>query len=126
MNNRRRGFRPRQQKNNFRRRSGGSADHSGQIYNISTNRNFKRTNLNPAQLEKTISKYKQLAKDAQSSGDFILYENYLQHADHYSRKLFEINNKNISNLSTRDESNATKNTEGENPNDQGQKVLIDS
>ena len=47
--------------------------------------------MNPAQIEKTISKYQQLSKDAQSAGDPILSENYLQHAEHYSRKLSEIN-----------------------------------
>ena len=66
-------------------------DHASQVYNISSNRNFKRNSLNPAQIEKTISKYQQLSKDAQSAGDPILSENYLQHADHYSRKLSEIN-----------------------------------
>ena len=30
---------------------------------------------------------------AQSSGDPVLVENYLQHADHYSRKLAELNGK---------------------------------
>lgn len=34
-----------------------------------------------------------MAKDAQSSGDLVSVENYLQHADHYSRKLSEINSK---------------------------------
>ena len=85
-NNRRRGFRPRQQKNGFRRRNG-SSDHSGQIYNISSNKNFKRNIHNPVHLEKTISKYHQLAKDAQSLGDYVLSENYLQHADHFARML---------------------------------------
>ena len=49
---------------------------------------------NPVNIEKTINKFQQLAKDAQSSGDPVLVENYLQHADHYSRRLAEINNKN--------------------------------
>src|SRR5690606_39717149 len=30
-------------------------------------------------------KYMQLARDAQSSGDHVLAENYLQHAEHYNR-----------------------------------------
>ncbi|MFV0298321.1 MAG: DUF4167 domain-containing protein [Hyphomicrobiaceae bacterium] len=30
-------------------------------------------------------KYQQLARDAQSSGDHVLAENYLQHAEHYNR-----------------------------------------
>ena len=49
---------------------------------------------NPSNIEKAISKFQQLAKDAQSNGDPVLVENYLQHADHYSRKLAEINHKN--------------------------------
>ena len=50
--------------------------------------------LNPSSIEKVITKYQQLAKDAQSSGDPVLIENYLQHAEHYSRRLSEINFKN--------------------------------
>ena len=41
---------------------------------------------NPFNIEKTIQKYQQLAKDAQSSGDPILSENYFQHADHFNEK----------------------------------------
>ena len=48
----------------------------------------------PQVLKKVILKYQQLAKDAQSNGDPVLIENYLQHAEHYSRKLAEINFKN--------------------------------
>jgi hypothetical protein len=33
-------------------------------------------------------KYMQLARDAQSSGDHVLAENYLQHAEHYNRIIF--------------------------------------
>ena len=44
-------------------------------------------------LLRVILKYQQLAKDAQSSGDPVLIENYLQHAEHYSRRLAEINYK---------------------------------
>lgn len=32
-----------------------------------------------------VEKYSALAKDANSSGDFTLAENYLQHAEHYQR-----------------------------------------
>ena len=38
-----------------------------------------------------MQKFQQLAKDAQSSGDPVLVENYLRHADHYSRGLAELN-----------------------------------
>lgn len=33
-------------------------------------------------------KYGQLARDAQSSGDTVMAENYLQHAEHYNRIIF--------------------------------------
>ena len=36
-------------------------------------------------VEKTMQKFQQLAKDAQSNGDPVLAQNYLQHADHYLR-----------------------------------------
>ena len=35
--------------------------------------------------EKLIEKYKNLAKEALSSGDRVLSENYYQHADHFMR-----------------------------------------
>ena len=36
-------------------------------------------------------KFQQLAKDAQSNGDPILAQNYLQHADHFLRRYNELN-----------------------------------
>ena len=42
-------------------------------------------------VEKTMLKFKQLAKDAQSNGDPVLAQNYLQHADHYLRRYNELN-----------------------------------
>ena len=96
-NNRRRNFRGRPQKNNFRRRNIGSGHNNNNHFSSNVgNRNFNRNRhmSNPSNLEKAISKFQQLAKDAQSSGDPVLVENYLQHADHYSRRLAEINHKN--------------------------------
>ena len=92
-NNRRRNFRGRQQKNNFRRRPTSSHSNNGHFTNNAGNKNFNRNGSlsNPASIEKVIFKYQQLAKDAQSSGDPVLIENYLQHAEHFSRKLAEIN-----------------------------------
>ena len=45
-------------------------------------RNPGRNNQNAAKL---IDKYNNLAREALSSGDKVLSENYLQHADHFSR-----------------------------------------
>ena len=41
-------------------------------------------------VEKTMQKFQQLAKDAQSNGDPVLAQNYLQHADHYLRRFNEL------------------------------------
>ena len=111
MNNQRRRFRPRQQKNNFRRRninsgstgnpyfqSNGGANHI--VRNGSTN--------NPFNVEKTIQKYKQLAKDALSSGDPVLSENYFQHAEHFSRRLNELNIKSKESVSVKEDDKKVK------------------
>jgi len=104
-NNRRRSFRPRPQKNNFRRRNGSMNSNGGANFNSNGNMNFNRniSMTNPYNIEKAIQKFQQLAKDAQSNGDPVLVENYLQHADHYSRRLAELNEK------SRDNSNSDKN-----------------
>ena len=104
-NNRRRSFRPRPQKSNFRRRSSPMSSNGGSNYNNSGNMNFNRNGsmTNPHNVEKTMQKFQQLAKDAQSSGDPVLVENYLQHADHYSRRLAELNER------SKDSSSSEKN-----------------
>ncbi len=95
-NNRRRNFRSRPQKNNFRRRNGSMGSNPRSNFSTNGNMNFNRNGSmsNPHNVEKTMIKFQQLAKDAQSSGDPVLVENYLQHADHYSRRLAELNLKN--------------------------------
>ena len=53
-----------------------------------------RNNFRPTQsAEKLFEKYNDLAKEAMSSGDKTLGENYLQHADHFMR-IIEDKNKN--------------------------------
>ena len=61
---------------------------------FSNSDNFKRklpgrNNHNAAKL---IDKYNDLAREASSNGDKILSENYLQHADHFTRVLNEKEN----------------------------------
>ena len=92
-NNRRRNFRPRIQKNNFRRRSGSLNSNNSNSLNKNGNMNFNRNGSmnNIFSVEKTMQKYQQLAKDAQSNGDPVLSQNYLQHADHYLRRFNELN-----------------------------------
>ena len=94
-NNRRRNFRSRSQKNNFRRRVGSLNSSNSNGLNSNGNTNFTRNgSMNSIHnVEKTMQKYQQLAKDAQSNGDPILAQNYLQHADHFLRRYNELNDR---------------------------------
>ena len=95
MINRRRNFRSRTQKNSFRRRN--SPINSSKTNNFNNNGNvgFARNGSmnNIFSVEKAMQKFQQLAKDAQSNGDPVLAQNYLQHADHYLRRYNELNDK---------------------------------
>ena len=52
-----------------------------------------RNNIRPSlSVEKLFDKYSSLAKEAMASGDKTLYENFLQHADHFMRILNEKGN----------------------------------
>ena len=96
MNNqKRRPFRQRSNKNNFRSRNGSTRSNKTDHFQNNIGNNFKRNGsmTNPFNIEKAIQKFQQLAKDAQSLGDPVLVENYLQHADHDSRRLTELNSK---------------------------------
>ena len=84
-------------RNNFRRndrnfKSNGDRPKFGSNY--SNNENFKRKvpGRNNHNAPKLIEKYNDLAREASSSGDKILSENYLQHADHFTRILKEQEN----------------------------------
>ena len=81
-------------RNNFRRNDRnfkGSGDRSKFGSNYSNNDNFKRKvpGRNNHNAPKLIEKYNDLAREASSNGDKILSENYLQHADHFTRILNE-------------------------------------
>ena len=65
-----------------------------QFSNGPTRNNF-RTSLSA---EKLFDKYSSLAKEAMASGDKLLSENYLQHAEHFMR-IIEDKNKNQSKVS---------------------------
>ena len=81
-------------RNNFRRidrnyKSNGDRPKYGS--NFSNNENFQRKapGRNNHNAPKLIEKYNNLAREALSSGDKILSENYFQHADHFTRILNE-------------------------------------
>ena len=59
--------------------------------NFSNNDSFQRKmpGRNNHNASKLIEKYNNLAREALSSGDKILSENYFQHADHFTRVLNE-------------------------------------
>ena len=71
---------------NFRKRPLNGHKNQNDFNNHSEfrHRNPGRNNQNAGKL---IDKYNNLAREALSSGDKILSENYLQHADHFSRIL---------------------------------------
>ena len=70
--------------------------------NFSNNDNFKRKapGRNNHNAPKLIEKYNDLAREAQSNGDKILSENYLQHADHFARILNSQEQTKVVNLNT--------------------------
>ncbi len=71
--------------------SNGSTNNLTNNGNINFNRNGSMNNMH--NVEKTMQKFLQLAKDAQSNGDPVLAQNYLQHADHYLRRLNELSDR---------------------------------
>ena len=84
-------------RNNFRRTERGyksSGERQKFSSNFSNNDNFKRKSpgRNNHNAAKLIEKYNDLAREALSNGDKILSENYLQHADHFTRILNEREN----------------------------------
>ena len=87
-------------RNNFRRNERNfksNNDRSKFGSSFSNGDNFKRKapGRNNHNASKLIEKYNNLAREALSSGDKILSENYFQHADHFTRILSiqEINKK---------------------------------
>ena len=78
--------------------------------NFSNNENFQRKipGRNNHNASKLIEKYNNLAREALSSGDKILSENYFQHADHFTRILNEqesYKKARFSDVSTQDKKN---------------------
>ena len=87
-----RGFRRRPNGRGFRSRENGGIQ--GRQGSNSFSDGQIRNNYRPAQsAEKLLEKYNALAKEALSSGDRTLSENYFQHADHFMR-IIEDKNKN--------------------------------
>ena len=104
-------------RNNFRRsdrnfKSNGDRPKFGS--NFSNNENFQRKapGRNNHNAPKLIEKYNNLAREALSSGDKILSENYFQHADHFTRIMNDQENFKKTRYSSSAESNKdTNNTD---------------
>ena len=71
----------------------------------------------PLSAEKLLEKYSSLAKEAMSSGDKTLSENYLQHADHFMRIIEEKNrNRNLSKVNVTSKLDESRKNLSENSN----------
>ena len=78
----------------------------------------------PLSAEKLLEKYSTLAKEAMSSGDRTLSENYLQHADHFMRVIEDknrIRNQNRVNIADKPIAN-NKNSSVDNTISQDNKI----
>jgi len=103
----------------FRRRPNGRSSHHAKEGpqnrmrpgSYSNSNGHTRFNFrNSLSAEKLFEKYTSLAKEAMSSGDKTLSENYLQHADHFMRIIDEKNkNKVVNENKISDGGNLTEN-----------------
>ena len=125
-------FRNNNRRSNFRRNdrnykaNGERAKFSS---NFSNADNFQRKipGRNNHNASKLIEKYNDLAREALSNGDKILSENYLQHADHFTRILNEKESFRREKFSDRrTENNSVANEENnENSDHNSSKVLTE-
>ena len=103
-------------RNNFRRNTRNfksNGERSKFSSNYSNNENFQRKipGRNNHNASKLIEKYNDLAREALSSGDKILSENYFQHADHFTRIQVENDNYKKSKISQNLENKSADNEE---------------
>ena len=101
-------------RNNFRRNDRGfksNLDRPKYGSNFSKNENFQRKSpgRNNHNASKLIEKYSNLAREALSTGDKILSENYFQHADHFTRILNDQDAQRKSNSQNSDHSKSQQN-----------------
>ena len=104
-------------RNNFRRNDRSfksNADRPKYGTNFPKNENFQRKSpgRNNHNASKLIEKYNNLAREALSSGDKILSENYFQHADHFTRISNEQDIQKKNNLSNNNDEKSFKDAIG--------------
>ena len=105
-------------RNNFRRNDRNfksNGDRGKYSSNFASNENFQRKipGRNNHNASKLIEKYNNLAREALSSGDKILSENYFQHADHFTRILSEQDLNRKSKFLENSKENKTQSTEND-------------
>jgi len=76
-----------------------------------SNGRIRNNFVSPQGAVKLIEKYQNLAKEALSSGDRVLSENYYQHADHFMRIADE---KNLNTNQNNEASKVTENSQTQN------------
>ena len=118
-------------RNNFRRNDRGfksNLDRPKYGSNFSKNENFQRKSpgRNNHNASKLIEKYSNLAREALSTGDKILSENYFQHADHFTRILNDQDAQRKINSQNNDQSKSQQNIAeaDKEPNDTNDKNSI--
>ena len=85
--------------------------------NLFSNEQTRNKFRPPLSAEKLLEKYSSLAKEAMSSGDKTLSENYLQHADHFMRIIEEKNrNRNLSKVNVTSKLDESRKNLSENSN----------
>jgi len=103
--------------------------------NNNNNRPFKRSNNHhrrqgessnsgprvSGNLTTVLEKYKNLAKEATSSGDYVAAENYLQHAEHFVRVLNERNVRNNNESNSESKSTTASNNTTANSSESEEK-----
>ena len=105
----RRHFRSRNDGRGFQRNGSSGVDFIRN--NVSPDSNSRRIFRGNQNASKLLEKYLNLGKEALSSGDKILSENYFQHADHFSR-IVESKKENLTNTTSpvQDATNTTNNS----------------
>ena len=92
-----RSFRNNNKRSRYRNNGDRNFKRNGESQSFTNSSNFQRKSpgRNNQNASKLIEKYNDLAREALSNGDKILYENYLQHSDHFSRILTSQENQRI-------------------------------
>ena len=105
-NNRKNRFKSNGERNFRKRPLSGSRNISEFSNSDFRHKNPGRNNQNAAKL---VDKYNNLAREALSSGDKILSENYFQHADHFTRILNDQDAQKKLNSTNNDVANSSQN-----------------